>query len=123
MLPTEGIGRCLSCRRKPGRMATEPVAIGLPPSGSVAPPPLVPPPGAAEEAAVAVPRLQRQPFFEDKNRAFWLLQSIGWGGYFVLRTLSGIANSQGFSFVIHTALLTATGYSMTLLMGAVFRRL
>src|SRR6201982_2721055 len=68
-------------------------------------------------------RLGRQPFFEDKNRAFWVLQSAGWGGYFVLRTLSGIANSMGWFFIVHTALLTATGYSITLLMAAAFRRL
>jgi len=67
--------------------------------------------------------LQQQPFFEDKNRAFWILQSAGWAGYFVLRTLSGVANSFGFTFVLHTALLTATGYSMTMLMAAAFRRL
>src|SRR3712207_9137201 len=63
------------------------------------------------------------PFFADKNRAFWILQSAGWAGYFILRTLSGIANAMGWSFVLHTALLTATGYSITLLMGAVFKRL
>jgi sensor histidine kinase YesM len=68
-------------------------------------------------------RLGQQPFFADKNRAFWILQSLGWAGYFVLRTLSGIANSMGWSFVLHTALLTATGYSITLLMGAIYRRL
>ncbi|MFN3946153.1 MAG: sensor histidine kinase [Allosphingosinicella sp.] len=68
-------------------------------------------------------RLQQQPFFEDKNRAFWILQSAGWAGYFILRTLSGIANAMGWSFVVHTALLTATGYSLTLLMAAAFRRL
>jgi two-component system LytT family sensor kinase len=68
-------------------------------------------------------RLQQQPFFDDKNRAFWILQSAGWAGYFVLRTLSGIANAMGWSFVLHTALLTATGYSITLLMAAAYRRL
>ena len=68
-------------------------------------------------------RLRRQPFFEDKNRAFWILQSAGWAGYFVLRTLSGVANALGFSFVIHTLLLTAAGYSLTLLMASVYRRL
>ncbi|MFN3389132.1 MAG: sensor histidine kinase [Allosphingosinicella sp.] len=67
--------------------------------------------------------MQQQPFFEDKNRAFWVLQSAGWAGYFLLRTLSGIANNFGFSLVIHIALLTATGYSLTLLMAAVYRRL
>jgi two-component system LytT family sensor kinase len=68
-------------------------------------------------------RLGRQPFFDDKNRAFWILQSAGWTGYFVLRTLSGIANSMGWFYIVHTALLTATGYSITLLMASAFRRL
>ena len=63
------------------------------------------------------------PFFEDKNRAFWFLQSLGWTGYFLLRSLSGFANSMGWMWLVHTALLTATGYSLTLLMGALFRRL
>lgn len=68
-------------------------------------------------------RLSQQPFFEDKNRAFWILQSVGWGGYFLLRTLTGMANAMGWSFVLHAALLTATGYSLTLLMAAAYRRL
>jgi two-component system LytT family sensor kinase len=63
------------------------------------------------------------PFFDDKNRAFWFLQSLGWTGYFFLRSLSGFANSMGPMWIVHTALLTATGYSLTLLMGALFRRL
>src|SRR5262245_32531664 len=64
-----------------------------------------------------------QPFFDDKNRAFWVLQSIGWSGYFFLRTINGFANSQGWIFLVHTLLLTATGYSLTLLMASLFRRL
>ena len=63
------------------------------------------------------------PFFDDKNRAFWVLQSIGWGGYFILRSLSGLANSMGPMLIVHTLLLTATGYSLTLLMASLFRRL
>ena len=68
-------------------------------------------------------RLRQQPFFEDKNRAFWILQSVGWGGYFFLRSLSAIANNFGLELVTHIALLTATGYSLTLLMASAFRRL
>ena len=64
-----------------------------------------------------------QPFFDDKNRAFWILQSIGWTGYFVLRTISGFANSMGWIWLVHTLLLTLTGYSLTLLMASLFRRL
>ena len=63
------------------------------------------------------------PFFGDKNRAFWVLQTIGWSGYLILRSLTGIANSMGAMFVVHTLILTATGYSVTLLMASLFRRL
>ena len=64
-----------------------------------------------------------RPFFDDKNRAFWILQSIGWSGYFFLRYLSCFSNSMGWMWLIHTLLLTATGYSLTLLMASLFRRL
>ena len=64
-----------------------------------------------------------RPFFDDKNRAFWILQSIGWSGYFFLRSLSGYANSRCWMFLVHTLLLTATGYSLTLLMASLYRRL
>ena len=64
-----------------------------------------------------------RPFFDDKNRAFWILQSIGWSGYFFLRSLSGFANSMGWMYLVHTLLLTATGYSLTLLIASLFRRL
>src|SRR6476660_9665318 len=64
-----------------------------------------------------------RPFFDDKNRAFWILQSIGWSGYFFLRSLSGFANAMGWMFLVHTLLLTATGYSLTLLMASLYRRL
>jgi two-component system LytT family sensor kinase len=64
-----------------------------------------------------------RPFFDDKNRAFWILQSIGWSGYFFLRTVSGFANARGWMWLVHTLLLTMTGYSLTLLMASLFRRL
>ncbi|QIK80009.1 sensor histidine kinase [Sphingomonas piscis] len=63
-----------------------------------------------------------RPFFDDKNRAFWILQSVGWSGYFVLRTVSGFANDKVWMFAVHVILMTATGYSLTLLMGTLFRR-
>ncbi len=71
-------------------------------------------------------RFGREPFFDDKDRAFWILQSAGWAGYFFLRMLSVVSNiplSQVWSYVLHTALLTAAGYSITLLMASAFRRL
>ncbi len=82
---------------------------------------------AAKAKGPARPILERvnldSPFFDDKNRAFWLLQSAGWTGYFILRSLNGIANSMGLMFLVHTLLLTATGYSLTLLMASLYRRL
>jgi sensor histidine kinase YesM len=67
--------------------------------------------------------LGAKPYFDDKNHAFWVLQSAGWTGYFVLRSLGGLANNMGLLFVVPTALTTATGYSLTLLMAAAYRRL
>ena len=64
-----------------------------------------------------------RPFFDDKNRAFWILQSIGWAGYLVLRLITGFANNRGWMWLVHTLLLTATGYSLTLLMASLNRRL
>ena len=72
---------------------------------------------------MALSGLGARPFFADKNRAFWMLQSFGWTGYFVLRALGGIANAMGLLFIVPTALSTATGYSITLLMAAIYRRL
>src|SRR5215216_4934070 len=87
----------------------------------------VPPPDAPEIRSPAAPIARGigldQPFFDDKNRAFWILQSIGWAGYFFLRSLSGFAGGMGWMWLVHTLLLTATGYSLTLLMGSLFRRL
>src|SRR6478672_5407208 len=86
-----------------------------------------PPPDAPAIASPAAPIARGmgldQPFFDDKNRAFWILQTIGWTGYFFLRTISGFAGGLGWMLLVHTLLLTATGYSLTLLMGSLFRRL
>jgi signal transduction histidine kinase len=86
-----------------------------------------PPPDAPPISSPAAPIARGfgidEPFFDDKNRAFWILQTIGWSGYFFLRALSGFANSMGWIWLVHTLLLTATGYSLTLLMASLYRRL
>src|SRR3954470_23318484 len=64
-----------------------------------------------------------KPFFDDKNRAFWNLQTAGWAGYFLLRTLSGFANGLTLAFLVPVAVSTATGYSLTLVLGALYREL
>jgi sensor histidine kinase YesM len=82
-----------------------------------------PPPSRRRKPGWNPLRVREAPFFDDKNRAFWILQSVGWAGYFFLRTLSNIANEKIASYVIHNALLTAAGYSITLLMASAYRRL
>ncbi|MPT46851.1 MAG: sensor histidine kinase [Sphingobium sp.] len=72
---------------------------------------------------MSVNPFQPKPFFQDKNRAFWQLQSVGWVGAFALRGISGLANGQPLSFLIPVLISTVTGYSLTLMMAVIFRTL
>lgn len=72
---------------------------------------------------MSVNPFQAKPFFQDKNRAFWNLQFVGWAGAFMLRGISGLANGQPFSFLIPVLISTITGYSLTLVMAVIFRTL
>lgn len=83
---------------------------------------LVPSDEPATTPIMALTELRTERFFEDKNRAFWILQATGWGAYFVVRALGGLANAMGLVFIIPTLISTTTGFSLTLLMGAVYRR-
>lgn len=67
--------------------------------------------------------IRPQPFFDNKNRAFWNLQSAGWAGALVLRGLSGIANGQPLSFLLPIIISTITGYCITLLLSVVYSNL
>jgi sensor histidine kinase YesM len=64
---------------------------------------------------------QPKPFFQDKNRAFWNLQGLGWSGVFILRGISGLANGQPWAFLVPILISTISGYSLTLLMAVMFR--
>lgn len=68
-----------------------------------------------------VPVFGKQPFFQDKSRAFWVLQTIGWSFYLMLRVASGVGAGMSLSWVVPLLVSTATGYSLTLMMGGVFR--
>jgi two-component system, LytTR family, sensor kinase len=70
---------------------------------------------------MAVLELSDQPFFSNKNRAFWNLQSVGWAGALLLRGASGIANGQPFSFFVPVLISAVTGYSITLLLSVIYR--
>ncbi len=71
--------------------------------------------------ALPVIHIQPKPFFEDKSRAFWNLQTLGWMGAFILRALSSIANGQPAVFLVPVFISTVSGYSLTLLMGVGYR--
>jgi signal transduction histidine kinase len=70
---------------------------------------------------MALPLVNNQPFFDDKNRAFWILQSAGWTFYGLLRIASAVGNGMSVSFVIPLLVSVATGYSITLVLSAMFR--
>ena len=62
-----------------------------------------------------------RPFFEDKNRAFWMLQAGGWTGYLLLRTVSSVSGSDPVSRAIAGLVETIIGYCLTLLISALYR--
>ena len=70
---------------------------------------------------MAIPGFGNRPFFADKSRAFWVLQTIGWSFYLMLRVASGVGAGMSLSWVVPLLVSTATGYSLTSMMGGIFR--
>ncbi|APG62405.1 sensor histidine kinase [Sphingorhabdus lutea] len=70
---------------------------------------------------MAVIELSTQPFFSNKNKAFWYLHSLGWAGAVILRSASALANGQPLGFLIPLILSAVTGYSITLLLSVIYR--
>ncbi|MEO0031785.1 MAG: hypothetical protein RIS94_1543, partial [Pseudomonadota bacterium] len=63
------------------------------------------------------------PFFGNKNRAFWRLQFLGWGGAMLLRAMSSLANAQPWNFLIIVLIATITGFSISLILSVIYRAL
>jgi sensor histidine kinase YesM len=63
------------------------------------------------------------PFFADKNRAFWRLQLLGWGGAALLRAITNIANEKALSFLVLTLIATVTGFSISLILSVIYGKL
>ena len=72
---------------------------------------------------MAVLPSQPTPFFANKSRAFWRLQFAGWGGIFVFRSVSALANSQPLNFLVIILIAAITGFSISLLLSVVYRHL
>ncbi|MEP7348572.1 MAG: histidine kinase [Sphingorhabdus sp.] len=70
---------------------------------------------------MAVLELGDQPFFSNKNRAFWNLQSAGWAGALLLRGASVLANGQPISFFVPVLISAVTGYSLSLILSVIYR--
>jgi signal transduction histidine kinase len=72
---------------------------------------------------MAVLQIQPTPFFASKNRAFWNLQLAGWGAAFLLRAVSALANQQPFEILALILVTTITGFSISLILSVIYRRL
>ena len=67
--------------------------------------------------------LRPTPFFGNKNRAFWRLQFLGWGGAMLLRAMSSLANAVPWSFLVIVIIATITGFSISLILSVIYRAL
>ena len=79
--------------------------------------------GRSGGGSMAMLPFRPAPFFADKNRAFWRLQFIGWGGAMVLRGMSAIANGQDPTFLVLVLIEAVTGFSISLIMSVIYGRL
>jgi len=66
------------------------------------------------------PAIFSRPFFEQKNRAFWMLQAAGWSGYLVLRSVSSISNGLSLAVIVAVAIESIIGYCITLLLSTLY---
>jgi two-component system, LytTR family, sensor kinase len=72
---------------------------------------------------MAVLPFRPTPFFADKNRAFWRLHVLGWGGAMLLRAMSSVANGQQLSFLVVILISSLTGFSISLILSIAYRYL
>ena len=90
-----------------------------------------PPPGTAAGKTPAAPpaaypgtppRLpfSARPFFENKARAFWTLQAVGWSGYLMLRGVSSVSNGLTLTSIIPVIIEAIVGYCITLLLSTMY---
>ena len=66
------------------------------------------------------PRVSARPFFENKSRAFWTLQAVGWAGYLLLRGVSSASGGDSFDVLIPVTIEAIAGYCLTLLLSVFY---
>ena len=64
---------------------------------------------SARMSGMAMLPFSPTPFFADKNRAFWRLQIIGWGGAMMVRGTSSLANQRPLDFFIIVLIVRPAG--------------
>lgn len=64
-----------------------------------------------------------RPFFADKNKAFWRLQMLGWGGAFVFRSATTIANERPLDFLITVLITAIAGFSISTVLSVIYSNL
>jgi sensor histidine kinase YesM len=74
----------------------------------------------AQKRRFWTPAIFSRPFFEDKSRAFWTLQGVGWGGYLLLRSVSSVSNGAPMSALIPGIIESIVGYCITLLLSTLY---
>ncbi len=80
-------------------------------------------PMADHSGGISMLPFRPTPFFADKNRAFWRLQLIGWGGAALLRSATAIANDRPLDFLVLVLIATITGLSISLILSVVYGQL
>jgi two-component system LytT family sensor kinase len=60
------------------------------------------------------------PFFADKNRAFWRLQLLGWGGYALQRAVSALANDLPWDILVPVLISAITGFSISVILSVIY---
>ncbi len=80
-------------------------------------------PASARKSGIAMLPFEPTPFFKDKNRAFWRLQMLGWGGAFALRAANSLANGLGFDFLVIVVIAAITGFSISTVLSVIYNQL
>jgi len=80
------------------------------------------PPEVAAKSPFWRPAIFSRPFFEDRSKAFWRLQGVGWGGYMLLRSVSAfsIANTLPLQVFVQILLQAIVGYCVTVLLSTLY---
>ncbi len=78
-----------------------------------------PPPAPAPGTPPRLP-FSARPFFENKARAFWTLQAVGWSGYLMLRGVSSVSNGLTLTSIIPVIIEAIVGYCITLLLSTLY---